>query len=136
MPDKAMRKGSREWFEHIIAQLGEHLVGIEVSHYSKEHDVIPRCQVTFVLKEFYMDRLPQPVLSLRNVEGFRMFYHMNRGEAGKKRVALRTTVLFDFRDDEECPRETMLQVTHELGFTVAPELLNNEKHTARLSPSI
>lgn len=131
-----MNKGSRHWFDEIVGLLGNRLVGIEVSHYSKNQDISPRCQVTFVLKEFYASKTPAEITGLCNVEGFRMLHWAIRGEHKGDHSDMRTTAKFDFRDNEECPRRTMLEVAQELGFTVAPKFLNSETSTARLSPTI
>lgn len=131
-----MIKGSIQWFEEITNRLGELLVGIEISHYDKNQDIIPRCQVTFVLKESYNVRYPAEVISLRNMEGYRMVSWVNRGRNKKSYLDMKTAVLFDFNNEEICPRHTMIKVAEKLGFTVAPKFLNSKEHTARLSPTI
>lgn len=126
------QKGSKKWFDAIIEPVRNRVIGIEVSHYSKDHDVIPRCQVTFVFNEFFFDKLPEDVFKLRRILGFRGYYHVSRGTDR----TLRTTVAFDFRDNEKCPRKTMLSVAKELGLTAAPGFLNTKNLTARYLPSV
>ena len=89
-----------------------------------------------LLSEFFFDKIPEEIASLCNIEGYRMLYWANRGKREKDHEDMRAVVLFDFQDDEKCPRDIMLKVAKELGFSVAPDFLNTENHTARLSPLI
>ncbi|MFH1295596.1 MAG: hypothetical protein ABIH84_03385 [bacterium] len=129
-----MKKGSREWFDAIVNHLGDKLVGIEITHFPKAI-VNPNCQVIFVLRDWPIGEIVENE-SLHTMEGFRMLSSSIRGTSRGDGSDMRTTVLFDFREDERCPKRVMLREAKRLGFTVAPGYLNTNTRTARFSPTV